>query len=94
MTKPKILITRPWPTGAQAYMQARYDVTVNETGMALTAAELSAAMGQYDALCPAVNDKLTADILSVPNPRVRMIGNFGAGFEHIDLVAAKAAGIV
>jgi lactate dehydrogenase-like 2-hydroxyacid dehydrogenase len=93
MTRPKILITRPWPEAAQAYMQAHYDVTINATA-ALTPDQLKAAMTEYDALCPTVTDKLTAEIFAMPNTRVKMIGNFGAGYEHIDIEAAKAAGIV
>jgi lactate dehydrogenase-like 2-hydroxyacid dehydrogenase len=93
MTRPKILITRPWPEAAQAYMQAHYDVTVN-TAAALTPDQLKAAMTEYDALCPTVTDKLTAEILATPNTRVKMIGNYGAGYEHIDIDAAKKAGIV
>ncbi|ESQ88338.1 2-hydroxyacid dehydrogenase [Asticcacaulis sp. AC460] len=93
MTKPKILITRPWPAGAQAYMQSRYDVTVNDAAP-LTPAQLAEAMTQYDALCPTVTDKLTPEVFATPNTRVRMIGNFGAGYEHINIDAAKSAGIV
>jgi lactate dehydrogenase-like 2-hydroxyacid dehydrogenase len=93
MTRPKILITRPWPEAAQAYMQAHYDVTIN-TAAALTPDQLKAAMTEYDALCPTVTDKLTTEILTTPNTRVKMIGNYGAGYEHIDIDAAKKAGIV
>lgn len=92
MSRPRILLTRSWPDGAFAYLKDRYEVTVNETGMPLTQAQLIAAMDDYDALCPTVTDKLTKEILR-PGTRVRMIANFGAGFEHIDLEAAKAAGI-
>lgn len=92
MSLPKILLTRPWPEGAFDYLKTRYDVTVNETGVPLTPEQLRAAMGEYDALCPTVTDKLTKEILT-PGLRVKMIANFGAGFEHIDLEAAKAAGI-
>jgi len=93
MTRPKILITRPWPEAAQAYMQAHYDVTIN-TAAALTPDQLKAAMTEYDALCPTVTDKLTAEILATPAARVKMIGNYGAGYEHIDVDAAKKAGVV
>ena len=93
MTQAKILITRPWPPAAQAYLQARYDVTVNDAAP-LTTDQLRAAMTDYDALCPTVTDKLTAEVFATPNARVRMIGNFGAGFEHINIDAAKSAGIV
>ncbi|MGN6210220.1 2-hydroxyacid dehydrogenase [Asticcacaulis sp.] len=94
MTRPKVLLTRPWPEAAQAYMQAHYDTTVNDSGKPLTPEQLKAAMTEYDALCPTVTDKLTAEIFATPNARVRMIGNFGAGYEHIDIEAAKKVGIV
>ncbi|MGA9658646.1 MAG: D-glycerate dehydrogenase [Asticcacaulis sp.] len=93
MTLPKILLTRPWPEAAQAHMQGLYDVTVH-TGTPLTPAQLQQAMRDYDALCPTLTDKLTADIVSVRDARVKLIANFGAGYEHIDIEAAKAAGIV
>jgi len=94
MTRPKVLLTRPWPEAAQAYMQAHYDTTVNDSGKPLTPEQLKAAMTEYDALCPTVTDKLTAEVFATPNARVKMIGNFGAGYEHIDIEAAKKAGIV
>jgi lactate dehydrogenase-like 2-hydroxyacid dehydrogenase len=94
MTRPKVLITRAWPEAAQAYMQTHYDATINDSGQPLTPDQLKAAMTEYDALCPTVTDKLTAEIFATPNARVKMIGNFGAGYEHIDIAAAKAAGIV
>ena len=92
MTKPKILLTRPWPQGAQDWLKARFDVTVHDSGP-MSADQLKAALRDYDALCPTLGDRLTAEVLGVASPRVRIIANFGAGFEHIDLIAAKAAGI-
>jgi lactate dehydrogenase-like 2-hydroxyacid dehydrogenase len=91
---PKILISRRWPAAVEDRLRARYEVTLNEGDAPLTAEQFKAAMCDYDALCPTVSDRITADVLSVRNPRVRIIGNYGAGFEHIDLDAAKAAGIV
>jgi len=94
MTRPKVLLTRPWPDQAQAYMQAHYDTTVNMSGRGLSKDELIAAMINYDAICPAVTDRMDSEILSVASPRVKILGNFGVGYEHIDLLSAKAAGIV
>jgi lactate dehydrogenase-like 2-hydroxyacid dehydrogenase len=89
----KILITRPWPAGAQAYMQSRYDVTVNETGIPLTHDELMQAMNDYDCLCSSLGDRMDAAVFGVPNARAKMIGHYGAGYENIDVSAARAAGI-
>lgn len=91
--KPKILITRRWPQAVEARLSARYEVTLNEGDTPLTFEQFYAAMSDYDALCPTVSDKVTAGILSAPGARVRIIANYGAGYEHIDLEAARAAGI-
>ena len=91
---PKILLTRRWPDAVEAHLRQRYDVTVDPADRPLGVAELTEAMGLYDAICPTVTDRIGAAILSVPNPRVRLLGNYGAGFEHIDLDAARAAGIM
>ncbi|WP_447910208.1 2-hydroxyacid dehydrogenase [Brevundimonas bullata] len=91
--KPKILISRRWPKAVEARLSARYDATLNEGDTPLTLDQLRAAMTEYDALCPTVSDKVPAAVLSAPGVRVRIVANYGAGHEHIDLEAAKAAGI-
>lgn len=91
--KPKILISRRWPKAVEERLSARYDVTPNEGDTPLTLDQLRAAMTEYDALCPTVSDKVPAAVLSAPGVRVRIVANYGAGYEHIDLEAAKAAGI-
>ena len=93
VVKPKVLVTRRWPEAAEAYVRDHYDATIN-MGERLTKAQLIEAMREYDGLCPSGGDRLDAEVLSTPDARVKMIANFGVGFEHIDLDAAKAAGIV
>lgn len=91
--KPKILLSRRWPQAVEARLSDRYEVTLNEGDAPLTLEQFHAVMGDYDALCPTVSDKVSAGILSAPGARVRIIANYGAGYDHIDLEAAKAAGI-
>jgi len=91
--KPKILISRRWPRAVEARLSARYEVTMNEGDTPLTLEQFQVAMSDYDALCPTVSDRVTAGILSASGARVRIIANYGAGYDHIDLEAAKAAGI-
>ncbi|MDI7774223.1 D-glycerate dehydrogenase [Asticcacaulis sp. EMRT-3] len=93
MSQPKLLLTRPWPEGAQSWLQARFDVTVHQ-GAGLDAAGLIQAMRDYDALGAAVNDKLTAEVFAAPELRARLVANFGVGYEHIDTEAATRAGII
>lgn len=91
--RPKICLTRRWPEAVEARLRVSYDVTPNETDIPLDPAQLAKAIRTHDALCPTVADAITREMLSVPDRRVRIIGNFGVGFEHIDLAAAREFGI-
>ncbi len=94
MTKPRILLTRRWPDAVEARLAASYDITINEADVSMDAAALAAAMRDYDAVCPTVTDKITREVILTEGCRARIIGNYGAGFEHIDLDAAQEVGIV
>jgi lactate dehydrogenase-like 2-hydroxyacid dehydrogenase len=94
MNKPKVVVTRRWPAAVEARLKELYDVTLNESDVPLTADELKQALQTADALLPTVTDAITADILQVPNRKARIIGNFGVGYNNIDIAAAKEQGLV
>jgi lactate dehydrogenase-like 2-hydroxyacid dehydrogenase len=94
MTKPKIIVTRKWPAPVEERLKALYDVQLNETDIPMTADELKAALQTADALLPTVTDPITADIISVPNKRAKIIATFGVGYNNIDIEAAKCEGLV
>lgn len=88
----KILITRAWPEPVQAALTERFDVTFSQ--QPLGRAEWQAALQEYDAICPCVADRVGADIYDGITVRTRLLANYGVGYNHIDLGAAKAQGIV
>ena len=94
MSKPKVFVTRKWPASVEAKLTELYDVTLNETDRALSAEDLKAALQQYDAVCPTVCDSLSADVINVENKRCKILGNFGVGYNHIDVAAAKQQGLI
>jgi lactate dehydrogenase-like 2-hydroxyacid dehydrogenase len=90
---PRILLTRRWPDAVEAHLRARYDVRIRDPDLPMSADELKQAMGDFDALCPTVTDTLDEDVLSAEPRRVRFIGNYGVGYQHIDTEACRALGI-
>jgi lactate dehydrogenase-like 2-hydroxyacid dehydrogenase len=94
MNKPKVIVTRKWPAPVEARLQELYDVQLNESDVPMTADALKAALQTADALLPTVTDAITADILGAPNKRTKIIGNFGVGYNNIDIEAAKREGLV
>lgn len=87
--KKKVFITRKWPASIEEQLKARYDVTLNEDDRPLTADEFKQALQNHDAVCPSVCDSFTADVLNVANKRCKILCNFGVGYNHIDMDAAK-----
>ncbi|RGP39058.1 2-hydroxyacid dehydrogenase [Pseudotabrizicola alkalilacus] len=91
----KLLITRPLPTEVTEAASARFDVTQRESTLPLTGDELRASLRDFDLILPTLGDRYQADVFAdVPEPRARMLANFGVGYNHIDVAAARAAGLV
>lgn len=89
-----LLITRPLPDAVVDAARAAYDVTVRKNTLPLEPAELRAALRDHDAVLPTLGDRFQADVFAdVPAPRARILANFGVGYNHIDVAAARAAGV-
>lgn len=90
----KILISRPMPPDVATRALASFDVTLRDSNTVLDAGEMQAALRDYDIVLPTLGDQFSGDIFaSVPNPRCRLLANFGVGINHIDVAAARAIGI-
>jgi len=94
VAKPKVIITRKWPEAAEARARELFDVTLNTDDHPLSVAELQEALQTADAVCPTVSDKISAEVLSATPLKCKILGNFGVGFNHIDLKAAKDRNLV
>ena len=66
----------------------------NEADAPLSAEALHAAARQHEILLVTVTDKLTASVFEQPGCKVRLVCNYGVGFEHIALEACRQRGIV
>lgn len=90
----KLLITRPLPALVVDAARKTFDVTVREDTSVPTGDELRSSLLDYDVVLPTLGDLYSAQVFAdVPKPRAKMLANFGVGFNHIDVEAAKAAGI-
>jgi glyoxylate reductase len=92
--RPRIIITRKLLPAVEARMAQLFDVQFNNDDKALDRSALTAAMADCDVLVPTVTDRIDADLIAAAAPRLRLIANYGAGVNHIDLAAAKAKGIM
>ena len=91
----RLLVTRRMPDAVIAAARSRFEVIVRDVeSEVLTPDELRAALQDFDVVMPTLGDRFSAQVFAdVPAPRCRLLANFGVGFNHIDVVAAAAAGV-
>ena len=91
--KPLVIVTRKLPDAIETRMMELFDTKLNIDDRPMSKAELSEAVKTADVLVPTVTDRIDAAILSHASDRLRLIANFGAGVDHIDLATARQRGI-
>ena len=91
--KPIVVVTRKLPDAIETRMMELFDVRLNLDDHPMTAAELAEAVKIADVLVPTVTDRIDARILSQTGPNLRLIANYGAGVDHIDLASSRQRGI-
>lgn len=89
----KVIVTRRLPETVEARLAERFDVELNPSDTPFDRDRLSEAMTRCDALAPSVRDRIDAALIAQAGPRLRLIANFGAGTDNIDLEAASSSGI-
>lgn len=89
----KLLVTRRMTDAAERALKARFDATILDRAEGLGTDEAARALADYDAIMPTLGDRFTADAFAGGGPRCRLLANFGAGYNHIDVAAAAAAGV-
>ena len=92
--RPILVVTRRLPAAVEQQLARDFDARLNPDDHPLSAAELQTALTTADAMLPTVTDRLTAQVLQVEPLRTKILANFGVGFNHIDVSAAKARGLV
>lgn len=90
----KVLIARPLPDVVLAEARVHFDVDVRVDTTPLTIVEMQTALRDYDGVMPTLGDMFQPAIFdAVQDPRCAILANFGVGYNHIDVDAAKAAGL-
>jgi glyoxylate reductase len=92
--RPRIAVTRTLLPAIETRMAELFDCRFNVDDHVMSRDEMLAAMDGCDILVPTVTDRIDADLIAAIPHSIKLIANFGAGVNHIDLAAAKAKGIL
>ena len=88
----KLLITRNLPDSVIDAAREHFDVEVRHETKPMTVGEARAALWVYDAILPTLGDGFLGAAFEGP-PRTKILANFGVGYNHIDVPAARAVGV-
>jgi len=91
--KPLLLVTRKLPDAVEARAQRDYRARLNPTDALPDGAELIAKAQGCDGVLCTSTDRLDGAAIARLPASVRILATFSAGYEHIDLAAARRRGI-
>jgi len=91
---PRVVVTRELAEAVMGRMEQLFDTTNNRGDVPMDQAQLAAAMADTDVFVPTVTDDINAALIEGAGERLKLIANYGAGVNHIDLRAARARGII
>jgi lactate dehydrogenase-like 2-hydroxyacid dehydrogenase len=92
--KPVILVTRKLPQAVEDRLRRDYDPRLNPEDVLYSSDEIVERAKDVDAILPCHTEKFTAKVIARLPKRVRAIANFSVGYDHVDIEAAKARGLI
>ena len=93
-SKLRVAVTRRLPEAVETRMSELFDVALREDDRRLSQDEIVALMQNADVLVPTVTDQITAAMLARAGERLKLIANFGAGIDHVDVMSARQRGVL
>lgn len=89
-----VVVTRRLPDAVETRLSELFDLRLNETDTPMDRAALVAALQGCDVLVPTLTDEIDATLLGQAGERLKLIANYGAGVDHIDVATARQRGIL
>jgi glyoxylate reductase len=89
-----VVVTRRLPEAVETRLSELFDVTLRDDDTPMSRSELGEAMKQADVLVPTVTDTIDAALLTQAGDRLKLIANYGAGVDHIDVATARQRGVL
>lgn len=93
-TRLSVIVTRRLPEPVETRMKELFNVELRDPDTRMTREELAAAMTRADVLVPTLTDHIDAAMIAQAGDKLKLIANYGAGVDHIDVATARQRGIL
>ena len=90
----RVAVTRRLPEVVEDRLKELFDVELRQDDAPMNRGELVEAVKSVDVLVPTVTDRIDAALLAQAGPQLKLLANFGAGIDHIDISTALKRGIL
>ena len=94
MKRPLVTLSRRLPEAVEQRLGEQFDVRIRSGDAAMSTGEMAQAMRASDAFVPCVSDRVAREVVAAVPRGARIIAQFGAGTNNVDLDAARDVGIV
>jgi lactate dehydrogenase-like 2-hydroxyacid dehydrogenase len=94
MARPVVFVTRKLPPAVEARLKRDYDARLNTEDRIYTPDELAAGAADAAGMLICTSEKITAALVDRLPACLKVISTFSVGYEHIDIAACRARGIV
>ncbi|MCW1932401.1 2-hydroxyacid dehydrogenase [Pararhodobacter zhoushanensis] len=89
-----VVVTRRLPDPVETRLKELFDAELRDDETPMTRDELIAAMERADVLVPTLTDHIDASMLARAGEKLKLIANYGAGIDHIDVQSARQRGVL
>ena len=89
-----VVVTRRLPDPVETRLKELFNAELREDDAPLSREELVRAMQRADVLVPCLSDQIDAPMLAQAGERLKLIANYGAGVDHIDVHSARQRGVL
>ncbi len=89
-----VVVTRRLPESVETRMSELFTVELRAEDRPMSREELADAMRRADVLVPTITDTIDAPLLAQAGEKLKLIANYGAGIDNIDVHTARQRGIL
>ena len=89
-----VVVTRRLPDQVETRLSELFDVRLRDDDTPMTRAQLVEAVKTADVLVPTITDTIDAGLIAQSGDRLKLIANYGAGVDHIDVATARQRGVL
>ena len=89
-----VVVTRRLPDVVETRMKELFNVDLRDPDTAMSRDELAGAMRRADVLVPTITDQIDSALLAQAGDKLKLIANYGAGVDHIDVASARSRGVL